>query len=179
MDGKIGISLCKDASINGRTVEYHINNFMTTFKGTNIRMIPTLLKDYFLSLNRNCDIAFFVAGYDAGKKVCYRVFTQGGIEVYEPSSPVTYWEGERDIPSRLFCDVYLKNGSNYTIHDNNELAIYDFTIQDAVDYAKFLIETTERCMNFQRRNVTVSGPIDILIIKPNGAFWLKRKELTA
>jgi hypothetical protein len=75
--------------------------------------------------------------------------------------------------------VYLKNGFNYTIHDEFELAIYDFSIQDAVDYAKFIIETTEKCMTFQRRNVTVGGPIDFLIIKPDGAFWLKRKELKA
>ena len=179
MDGKIGISLCRDASINGRTIEYHINNFMIKYKGTNIKSIPYLLKDYLLNLSSTCDISFFVAGYDKGMACIYRVFTQGGIEICPSHGPCSYWEGERDVPSRLFSNVYLKNGFNYTIHDEFELAIYDFSIQDAVDYAKFIIETTEKCMTFQRRNVTVGGPIDFLIIKPDGAFWLKRKELKA
>ena len=179
MDGKIGISLCKDATINGRTIEYHINNFMIKYKGTNIQNVPNLLRNYFLMLNSTCDISFFVAGYDNGIPHIYRVFTQGGIETCPSNGPCSYWEGERDVPSRLFSNVYLKNGFNYTIHDEYELAIYDFSIQDAVDYAKFLIETTEKCMNFQRRNVTVGGPIDFLIIKPDCACWLKRKELKA
>ena len=52
-----------------------------------------------------------------------------------------------------------------------------FTLQDAIDFAIYAIKTTADTMRFQLRNKTVGGPIDVLVIKPSEAFWVKRKEL--
>ena len=41
---------------------------------------------------------------------------------------------------------------------------------DAIDFAKYAIQTTIDTMKFQQRGKTVGGPIDILIIKPDNAF---------
>ena len=51
------------------------------------------------------------------------------------------------------------------------------TLQDGVDFATYAIKTTIDTMKFQVAPKTVGGPIDILVIKPNGGQWIQRKEL--
>lgn len=53
------------------------------------------------------------------------------------------------------------------------------TLQDGIDFAKYAIKTTIDTMRFQIASKTVGGPIDILVIKPNGVQWIQRKELHA
>lgn len=53
------------------------------------------------------------------------------------------------------------------------------TLQDGIDFAKYAIKATIDTMQFQIASKTVGGPIDILVIKPNGAHWIQRKELHA
>ena len=52
-----------------------------------------------------------------------------------------------------------------------------FTLQDAINFAKYAIETTINTMRYSNVVETVGGPIDILVIKPDQAFWIQRKEL--
>ncbi|MEA3325803.1 MAG: hypothetical protein U9R53_00575, partial [Chloroflexota bacterium] len=52
-----------------------------------------------------------------------------------------------------------------------------FTLQDAIDFCIFAIRSTIDAIRFQPRAKTVGGPIDVLVIKPDEAFWIKRKEL--
>ncbi|PYL08483.1 MAG: hypothetical protein DME34_04505 [Verrucomicrobia bacterium] len=54
-----------------------------------------------------------------------------------------------------------------------------FTLQDAIDFAVFAVRSTIDAIRFQPRAKTVGGPIDVLIIKPTGAAWIQRKELSA
>lgn len=51
------------------------------------------------------------------------------------------------------------------------------TLQDGIDFAEYAIKTTIDTMRFQVAPKTVGGPIDILVIKPNGAQWIQHKEL--
>ncbi len=50
-------------------------------------------------------------------------------------------------------------------------------IQDAIDFSIYAIKTTIDTMRFQARPKTVGGPIDVLLITPEGARWIRRKEL--
>ena len=52
-------------------------------------------------------------------------------------------------------------------------------MQDAINFAKYAVDITIQTMHFQNVNETVGGPVDILIIKPEKAFWLKKKDLSA
>ena len=52
-----------------------------------------------------------------------------------------------------------------------------FTLQDAVDFARYAVKTTIDTMRFQRRVKTVGGAIDILVIKPTEAFWIEKRQL--
>lgn len=58
-----------------------------------------------------------------------------------------------------------------------EIAWNLMTLQDGIDFASYAIKTTIDTMRFQVAPKTVGGPIDILVIKPNGAYWIQRKEL--
>ena len=51
------------------------------------------------------------------------------------------------------------------------------SLQDAVNVSQFAIETTIKMMNYWCGRKTVGGPIDILVIKPTGLNWLKKKKL--
>ena len=51
------------------------------------------------------------------------------------------------------------------------------TIQDAVDFARFAVRTTIDTQRFLQMEKTVGGPIDVLVIKPQGNQWVSHKEL--
>lgn len=69
---------------------------------------------------------------------------------------------------QLFNDDYIIN---------SELSIpwVHMSIQDAIDFAEFAIKTTIDTMKFTTVNKTVGGPIDILVITPEEAKWIKKK----
>ena len=54
-----------------------------------------------------------------------------------------------------------------------------FTMQDAIDFAQYAVDVTIKSMHYSNLVETVGGPIDILVIKPEKAFWIQHKELHA
>ena len=137
----------------------------------------------------------------------YRVYTGPNSRIEEQATNTSQgaiWDGETIVLSKLIkqqiispqiieaTNVNLNNpdGSvsileKAAILDNSKMTMlpeapiaWEFmSLQDAVDFAKFAIETTINAMRFQSINKTVGGPIDILIIKPNVAKWLQHKAL--
>ena len=104
----------------------------------------------------------------------------GTITNESTNTPGALWDGETDILKRLVKDVAIKTSAGTYA----ELKFYNigfnfFTLQDAIDFAQYAVDSTIKTMYFQNRVKTVGGPIDILVIKPNGAFWVQRKELHA
>ncbi len=50
-------------------------------------------------------------------------------------------------------------------------------IQDAIDFAEFLVHTTAEFTRFKRGAATVGGPIEIAAITKHERFkWVKRKH---
>ena len=52
-------------------------------------------------------------------------------------------------------------------------------LQDAVDYATFLVRASAEAMRFEPNVAPVGGPIDVLAITLDGMRWVRRKELRA
>lgn len=74
--------------------------------------------------------------------------------------------------------MYIKKKDDtYTLFADYNIPFNFFTLQDSIDFAKYALQTTIDTMKFENRIKTVGGPIDILVIKPNGGFWINRKEL--
>lgn len=80
---------------------------------------------------------------------------------------------------QYFNQALIMDKSNTLYIPEAPIAWQYLSLQDAVDFAKFAIETTVNAMKFQAVNKTVEGAIDILIIKPSRAKWLKHKKLSA
>ena len=109
-------------------------------------------------------------------KVCEVIELVASIcDMVDPSSYIlnaSRTKGAFTGSIRMFCSLSEVNQPlNYS------LALQQFTLQDAIEFAEFVISATINSMKFQKRPKTVGGPIDILIIKPENAFWLQRKEL--
>lgn len=137
----------------------------------------------------------------------YRVFTGQNARIEEQSTNATQgamWDGETIVLSKLIKRQIISpqiidaNNVNLTNPDGTstiieKAAILDYknlsivpeapiawqfmSLQDAVDFVKFAIETTINAMKFQSIDKTVGGPIDILIIKPTKTKWLQHKSL--
>lgn len=52
-----------------------------------------------------------------------------------------------------------------------------FSLQDAIDFARFGIRTTIDAQHFLSTEKTVGGPIDVLVVRPTGCQWVSKKEL--
>lgn len=86
--------------------------------------------------------------------------------------PVKIQEKETMIPNALVLD-----SRQTVIYGQAKIAFEYMSLQDAIDFAKYAIETTIKTMQFQSVAKTVGGPIDILSITPSGAKWIKHKKI--
>ena len=51
-------------------------------------------------------------------------------------------------------------------------------LPDAIDFAIHLLRTPIATLRFEPRYPSVGGPIDVLVVTPDGMEWVQRKELT-
>ena len=189
-----GISTCGAATINGKPLTGYVEKFIhdSIQKDTDICDVPALLLAHFRSYVPIPDIVFQVAGYSktgtTSVQKVYRVFVMANrIDELDASSQGAAWNGETEILSRIINSVWTqRKGKDQKTGE--EIVLYDelkappipwnfFSLQDGIDFATYAINTTIETMRFQERLKTVGGPIDILIIKPDGAFWASHKTL--
>lgn len=182
---RVGISTCGTASINSMPIAGFIEDFICkkVTEDSSVAEISKGLLEYFSDFSPIPNTHFIVAGYNAGdnKQQISRVYVASKLILPQKTDiPGAIWDGEIDVLQRLIKAVGLKqNNGTY-----NDLTYYGigfnyFNLQDAIDFAQYAVDSTIKTMFFQERVKTVGGPIDILAIKPNGAFWIQRKELHA
>jgi len=180
---RIGISTFGQAAINGIPVAGFIESFIHLQAPQNsisVKQLSHKLLDYFCQFNPIPDIGFHVGGYDQSSHesipLIYRVVPtlrqvtlsnppQKGEQIQGAS-----WDGEGDTLARLIQPVSLAQQPG----TQNPLPHYPipwqiFTLQDAIDFAVFAIDTTIKSFRFQSRPKTVGGPIDVMVIKPQQA----------
>lgn len=182
--GGVGISTCGDASIKNMPIAGYLESFINQHANDDVDIIKDSLNAYFLAIEPNIDTDFLVAGYlddGSGNKVqtIYKLCTKGDVKTkIDTTSQGAVWDGETDVLSRLITTMYVKKpDGSYTAYADYRIPFNFFTLQDSIDFAKFALQTTIDAMRFENRAKTVGGPIDILVIKPNNAFWIDRKEL--
>lgn len=189
---RIGISTFGQADINGAP----IGGFIDTFIREHLSDTPSVtefaneLNVHFRTFNPIPDTGFHIAGYEETnngmKQMVYRVAPfHNLVKVTNPDTPNgetsqgASWDGEGDILARLLQPVFTQdNTGNYQQLPHFQIPWQFFTLQDAIDFAVYAIRTTIDSVRFLPRAKTVGGPIDVLVIKPNEAVWISRKELT-
>jgi 20S proteasome alpha/beta subunit len=142
--------------------------------------VAEALLQHFRTLAGPPAVRFHVAGYKGTEQEVFDIDVAGNVaKQVNTSGPGAAWGGEADALSRLLSRVgTLDQAGKFA----NELPLFGvafqhFTLQDAIDFAVYAIRTTADTMRFQMRPQTVGGPIDILVIRPTEARWLRRKEL--
>ena len=180
-----GISTCGDASLNGKPLTGYIQEMIRCRidKECNIEKMPEIIIDFFNKLKTVPDTNFMIAGYhntDTGKEQrIYKLNVKSGnIKQVDTSSQGASWDGEILTLSRLIQNVALKNiDGSYTDLPYEEILWGYFTLQDAVDFARYAVETTIQTMRFKKVVETVGGAVDILVITPDEVKWLQKTEL--
>ena len=186
---RIGISTFGAADINGVPITGFMESFINDHivqKNISLNNVPKELLKYFRNISADLQLGFHVAGYSLENNVpqqCVWSVDIKGNEIKrldKDGQPGASWAGEAEILARLISPVRVENGpGNFIDLPFSPIQFGYFTIQDAIDFAVYAIRTTIDSFRFQPRPKTVGGPIDILVIRPNEASWVQRKELHA
>ena len=180
-----GIATCGDSSLMGKPITGFIQEVIRTKMNTSTSVddIPQILIDYFHSLPTVPDTNFIVAGYkdsEDGKKEqsLFKVrILQKNIEKIDTSAQGASWDGETLTLTRLIQNVSVKDGDKYIDLPSDDILWGYFTLQDAVDFARYAVETTIQTMRFKNVVETVGGGVDIMVITPAETKWLQKKQL--
>lgn len=180
-----GISTCGDASLLRKPITGYIQEMIRTHIGKDclVSAIPQIIIDYFNALPVVPDTHFIVAGYDEtenGKQqLLYKINVKGkNIDKIDTNTQGASWDGETYTLIRLVKNVALKTDEGkYTDLPFEEILWEYFTLQDAVDFARYAVETTIQTMHFKNVIETVGGAVDILVITPDETKWLQKESL--
>ena len=180
-----GISACGDGDLLGKPITGYIRDMIRTEidELCDIEKVPEIIINYFNMLEEIPDTQFVVAGYTNLKikkeQRLYRINVKTKeIETIETTEQGATWNGETFTLTRLLADVALKaEGDKYLDMPFEDVLWGYFTLQDAVDFAEYAVETTIKTMRFKNVIETVGGEIDILVITPDETTWLKKVEL--
>lgn len=147
-------------------------------------------------------ISFLVGGYEAQSRVgtIFECSIPGTVvQRIDTDHPSTYWVGQWDVVARIVRGwdprlVSLPSLQQVGPNLQQELVGLEYlinwhtmTLQDSVDFARSMIEITIAIQRFTDGLLTnpgdvpgVGGPIDIALVRPNGALsWVQQKQLHA
>ena len=146
--------------------------------------MPQILIDYFNKQSMIPDTSFIVAGYDTsndGQKVqtIFKLNVKSKkTERIDTSSQGATWDGETLTLTRLIQNVAVKTEDNQYLDLPFEDILWSyFTLQDAIDFARYAVETTIQTMRFKNVVETVGGSVDVLVITPDKTSWLQKESL--
>lgn len=193
-----------------RNISSHIEEFKRNHQNTNlsIKEIAQGLTEFFMEkytqhIKQGLDspgsrvLGFYVGGYDATGGMIYQCYIpENEVTVARDpfNNPGVNWHGQTDIVVRLLkgFDPRISSLSGFTEELGRQLNSLEYitnfpnmTLQDAVDYAIFLIKTTIDMQRFSNGIAMApgaipgcGGPIDVAVIQPNSnLLWIQQKEL--
>jgi hypothetical protein len=174
----VGIGAFGTGVINDQTVDTHIRAFEEErAKGSDsVVTIPQKLVSYFQQRFPNVLVGFFVAGFRQ----------ENGITI-----PYVYAFDtvKQPVPKRI--NISEEGKIQYGVLRGGDTSVIDrliaeqfkplfaaMPLQDAIDYAIYLIRTTIDTLRFEPRFPSVGGDIDVLAMTPGeGPHFIQRKEL--
>ncbi len=184
----IGVAVYGAPALNGRTVESHIREFekLKIVGEEKVKEVAHKLADYLhdnvkkevkiLSKipEKHLVVGFQVAGYDKkdvkiGKTFLVKIGRKITIEPKHTKGYGCTCGGEGRVAAKLW-----KKDPEIPIAKPNYALM---TLQDAIDYAVFLIRTTKDYQRFATMVPNVGGDIDIAIITHHDGFkWIQQKK---
>lgn len=189
---EVGVSSFGQDLLGGISTASHIKRFTEEelTKEDNVTTIPKKLVEFFRKLFPTADTGFNVAGYirekegEASKPHIYYCHVARNIverKNVKPDGNLTYgatWSGQIDVLAGILQPSLLPGPEDKPITMHKPPIIWDaMALQDAIDFSIYAIRTTIDTIRFQARPKNVGGSIDVLVITPDGAKWIQRKEL--
>ena len=185
--GKYGVGTSGFGQLAGRTIYFAIRELEQELssKGTKVRGVTKaaeaignraleLLKQSVPNVDQAPDtwtaVGFQVVGYEGStpRTINVEIGKQVKTEVFDGLGCT------RTGQSRVVDAIWQMYD-----HDPEDQSAYDgFSLEDAINYAEFLIETTASYQQFSRAIPGVGGAIDIGLVTPFENFrWIKQKPL--
>ncbi len=203
----IGISTCGAADVKGVPISGFVDSFISEEIGNKrfiVEDVADKLMNYFKLIDPELNTIFHVAGYDKmlevdrtneknqidksavaivktiHKQSIYIIEIKTGtkIDIIQTRNPQdTVFHGETKAIARLLNTATIQHAGQSTPLPFNGIPYSFFTLQDAIDFNRFVIQTTIDAMRFELAYKTVGGPIDVLVIKPEKVEWISKKNL--
>jgi len=187
----VGISNFGEDLLAGVPMASYIKKFIEEelAAADDVMAISKKLVEYFRRSFPNADAGFHVCGYKKEGKVSiphvYHCHVgRNAIERrnIKPDGSLAYgatWSGQIDILDSIVSPVVIKDdkGVDKIIRTVAPIVWDAMTLQDAIDFSIYAIRTTIDTMRFQARQKNVGGPIDVLLLTPDEARWICKKEL--
>lgn len=184
---RFGISTYGDASIGGVPIAGYIESFISEHLSNGdyeIEQLPQKLLDYFRNIHPIPNTFFHVADYKKVNNIYEQHVWHVSVNensvnrINESGQQGASWGGEADIFGRIIKPAFSQDpAGKFQPYPTHKIPYSFFTLQDAIDFAIYAIRTTIDTIKFQPRPKTVGGPIDVLVIKPEEAFWVQHKSL--
>lgn len=188
---QVGISNFGQDLLGGVPIASRIKAFMEEDlrPDDDVETVPKKLVAYFRASFPEADVGFHVAGYKKQGRVSVPHFyschvSRNAMERRnaKPDGSVSYgaaWSGQTDILTSILIPVTAKDaqGADKVIRSPAPIVWDAMALQDAIDFSIYAIRTTIDTMRFQARPKTVGGPIEVLVLTPDEATWIHKKEL--
>lgn len=185
MPNNIALSVCGVSRVDDNTVSCIVKRFIEEHTDHTMKELATGIKDLITDKFGNNKTRVLLSGYENRvgilANVTYRIDSDcDKIKTESPIKPTPIFDGEDEIMKRLTCKMTVahEEGKKIMIGAIPSDFPYDiYTLQDAINFCQYAIRTTEETMKLRRQTVTVGGPIDILLIRKDGAEWISKKHL--
>lgn len=188
---EVGVNSFGQDLLGGIPTASHIKKFSEEVltDTDDVTTIPKKLVDFFRESFPAADTGFHIAGYKKESKTSvpyvYYCHIKGNISDQrrniKPDKSLAYgatWSGQIDVLTGILQPSLISGPEGKAIAMQKPPIIWDaMALQDAIDFSIYAIRTTIDTIRFQARPKNVGGSIDILVITPDGARWITRKEL--
>jgi hypothetical protein len=195
------------ALMNGTATGHALDPVSYTIEEVAHKARQFLFEDHFLKLpsaeRPSGDMSFYVGGYSANAEGPERWLVKINADTASSPAPICLgprgqtgisWGGQPEAIHRLFLGVGLGHydalaaagltADQVSAASQSMLASMQaplmhpaMPVQDAIDLADFLVETTKRFVRFLPGADTVGGDTDIAVVtKHEGFKWVRRKH---
>jgi hypothetical protein len=173
----VGVATFGASIIDNMPVTRYVWRFERTevSQGETVLAVAQKLMHYFRTQFPDVEVGFHVCGYRREEEgsIPYVYFCHTTKEA-EPKRWNADEQGEIKFGVIRSGDTHVAD----RLIDPKSLPVFSaMPLQDAIDYAIYLISTTIETLRFEPKFPSVGGPIDVLVITPRGMRFVQRKEL--
>lgn len=197
LTSQVGVLICGAGFLGGRSAVSWVESYRRT-----LDEIPKPVSELaqglleFVPFADDTSTTFMVVGFSPGAKegfeaqiIKLNIFANGEKHFFDASDAVSFWDGEFEAVTRLlrgrspiFSQVFADQGERLVEADRLaqvQVPYYALTLQEGVDWARFLLQAQIQYQRFSSETQTCGGPVDVVVMTPQGGWqWVQRKTLS-